>query len=354
MELLNDHYFLQNALELAKLHKGSCSPNPSVGAVIVENNKIVASGYHLGPGTSHAEIVALSKLFNKANDTTIYVTLEPCNHWGMTPPCTNALINAGIKRVVYGYRDPNPIVNGQGDSALKAAGIVTDYKSIPEISAFYESYHHWHMTKKPFITGKIAISLDGKIAGKSGERIQITGESLGEFTHSCRKNSDAILTTINTIINDDPQMNARFNKEVIAKKIYILDSELKTPFNAKIFTTAKDITIFHSKKASKKKQELYKNTGVFCFEVNENADGLDLDQIIRQIGKDGIHDLWVEAGAKCFSSFLNKGLLQKAFVYIAPRILNEGINGFINGFDFRAHKIHWQQVGNDVLCEIRW
>ena len=354
MEDTQDQIYLHQALELAKIRRGFCAPNPSVGAVIVKGSKVIATGYHLGPGQPHAEVDALAKLKNKAKGTTVYVTLEPCCHFGRTPPCTDALIKAGVKRVVYGYRDPNPIVSGKGEAALSEAGILCEYFPLPEINSFYESYTHWHTSQKPFITAKIAMTLDGKIAGKDGERIQITGDALNDFTHFFRKNTDAILTTIKTILKDDPLMNARHQDETTSKKLYILDSQLTMPLNAKVFKSTESITIFHAKNAPPSQQEKLTKLGARCIPIDHAQDGLDLDQAVSAIGKDGIHDLWIESGGQCFTSFINKSLLQRAFIYIAPRWLGEGISAFSQPFDFRSEQIHWEQLGHDVLCEIHW
>ncbi len=344
-----DPIYLHQALKLAQIRRGFCSPNPSVGAVIVKNEKVIAEGYHLGPGSAHAEVDALEKLQNKAQGTTVYVTLEPCCHTGRTPPCTEALIQAGVKHVVYGFCDPNPIVSGKGEAALRAAGIACEHVVLPEIDHFYESYHHWHITKKPFITAKIAMSLDGKIAGKSGEHIQITGAKLQEFTHAKRKTSDAILTTAKTIIQDDPQLNVRHQNEIIAKPLYILDSQLSLPATASIFKTAKSITVFHASGTGKL-------AGVRYVSVAKNQHGLNLTQIINHIGQDGIHDLWVEAGGQCFSAFMREQLLQRAFMYFAPCWLGEGLTAFTQDFSLNIDscRLRWEQVGNDVLCDIRW
>ena len=298
----NDLIYLAQALNLAQIRRGFCSPNPSVGAVITLENKVIATGYHLACGSPHAEVDALKKLSMRAQGATIYVTLEPCSHWGRTPPCTDALIQAGIKRVVYSYNDPNPEVTGKGAFALQLKGIRCDYIPLPEITTFYASYHHWLETKTPFITAKIALTLDGKIAGKSGERIQITGKALQEFTHASRKTADAILTTIKTILYDDPQLNVRLSNETIAKPIYILDSELNFPCTATVLKTAKSLTLFHAHDANPMHQQQLIKQGIRCIAINKNEYGLDLKQAIQQIGQDGIHDLWVEAGGKCFAA----------------------------------------------------
>lgn len=349
-----DQFYLYQALELAKIQRGFCAPNPSVGAVIVLNNEVLATGYHLAAGCPHAEIEALKKLNFTAPNATIYVTLEPCCHFGKTPPCTDALIKAGIKRVVYGYRDPNPIVTGKGEAQLAAAGIECEHHPLPELDAFYESYRYWHQTKKPFITAKIALSLDGKMAGKDGEPIQITGKELQIFTHSCRKTSDAILTTSQTINADNPQLNVRDEKTIFRKPIYVLDSHLKILPTANIFTTSQSMTVFHAPTAPPDRQQALIKQGVRCVPVKLTDMGLDLNQIIEMIGNDGIHDLWIEAGGRCFTSFIEQNRVQRALLYLSPQVLREGMPAFTSKLDFRALEIYWKQFGQDVLCEIHW
>lgn len=350
----HDITYLLEALSLAKLRKGFCAPNPSVGAVIVRNGKILATGYHLGAGYAHAEVDALAKIDYQAQDATMYVTLEPCCHYGKTLPCTNALIKAGIKHVVYGFEDPYPLVAGKGNEILNNANIVCEHMPHPEINSFYQSYAHWLKTGLPFITAKIAVSLDGKIAGIEGKPIQITGKQLQELTHYYRKNADGILTTSKTIITDNPKLNARTQKEVIAKPVFILDSQLIIPKSSTIFTSAKSIILFHSKSASKIRLQELTDLGARCIVVNEHLGGLDLTQIITLIGQEGIHDLWVEAGRKCFSAFIENNLLQRALIYIAPRILGNQNMGLSAAWDFYDCQINWHQYGNDAVCDIRW
>jgi diaminohydroxyphosphoribosylaminopyrimidine deaminase/5-amino-6-(5-phosphoribosylamino)uracil reductase len=351
----HDANFLLKALELAQIRRGFCAPNPAVGAVIVRDQKIIATGYHDGPGSAHAEVDALNKLpADAVRSATIYVTLEPCCHFGRTPPCTDALIQAGIKRIVYGFRDPNPIVAGKGEQALKNAGIDIEHISLPEIDAFYQSYQHWHQTQKPFLTAKIALSIDGKIASKSGAPIAITGAELHEYTHTRRKQSDAILTTAKTIIADDPQMNVRLGSQTIAKHLYILDSTLALQPTAKIFTTAQSVTIFHAEDASSPQKDHIIKMGVHCIPIMKTPNGLALDQVITHLGNDGKHDVWIEAGGQCFSTFIAEKLLQRAFIYIAPLWIGEGLTAFADNFDLAATNVNWRQYGKDVLCDIHW
>lgn len=352
-----DQLFLLKALSFAEHGRGYCAPNPSVGAVIVnQDGDILATGYHHGAGKPHAEIDALQKIQHQAQGMTIYVTLEPCCHTGKTPPCTDALIQAGIKRVVYGYQDPNPIVFGKGAKLLVKQGIDCEHFPIPEINAFYESYHHWQTTKKPFVTAKIALSLDGKIAGKAGERVQITGEALQELTHFYRKSADAILTTIKTIQIDNPKLNARYQDAIIPKRLYVLDRELGFSPESMVSSTTQSITLFHSKQASVSRQNELQGLGLRCIAVDENQQGLDLCAIVDLIGTDGIHDLWVEAGGKCFSSFVKNNLLQRALVYVAPCWLGEGVSAFDKELSLCSNNAQtcWQQVGSDVMLEIRY
>jgi diaminohydroxyphosphoribosylaminopyrimidine deaminase/5-amino-6-(5-phosphoribosylamino)uracil reductase len=368
---MNDLLYLSQALELAKKRIGFCAPNPSVGALVVNSqDEIIARGYHFESGAPHAEVEAINNLndiqlakeatlkslndIHLAKGATLYVTLEPCCHWGKTPPCTDLIIKSGIKRVVYGYKDPNPIIAGKGALALEAAGIRCDYIAPENIQSFYAAYHHWMMTKRPFVTAKIAMTLNGKIAGPNGERKQITGIEAQEFTHDQRKKSDAILTTANTIISDNPQLNVRHSHEVIPKPIYILDSELKTPLSANIFTTSKSITLFHKKTVDPEKKQAFQAKGARCIEVDNTSKGLVLTQILDHIGAEGMHHLWIEAGGTLFAALLTEHLIQCAFIYVAPQWMS-GKSAFPDHFSFEPanHTIRWVSMGNDVLCKMR-
>lgn len=354
----NDNHFLKLALKQAKINQGFCFPNPSVGSIIVDVDKnIISVGYHLGLGFPHAEINALQKLGNNIpKNCTMYVTLEPCCHWGRTPPCVDAIIHAGIKRVVYALQDPNPLVSGNGVAILKNAGIICDYIPISSITEFYEAYIHWHTTKLPYVTAKIALSLNGAIAQESGKPAQITGSALKKFTHQSRMIYDAVLTSSETIIQDNPQLNVRLAKKKLAKPIYIVDSHLRLPLHAEIFKTAKSITIFHAKNANTIAKAKLINQGVKCAEIKHTAEGLCLKEVLRYIGKEGVHSLWVEAGGKLFTNLFENKLLQQAYIYISLRWLHHGKIAFPKGIslDDIAKQVLWRQFGNDVLCDIRF
>jgi diaminohydroxyphosphoribosylaminopyrimidine deaminase/5-amino-6-(5-phosphoribosylamino)uracil reductase len=348
--------FLQHALELAKIRRGFCSPNPSVGAVLVKNNKIIAEGYHFQAGHPHAEVEALKKIKN-AEGAVLYITLEPCCHFGKTPPCTDLIIQRKIKKVIFGMHDFNPQVAKKSLRILQSAGIECEYFPLSEINEFYNSYHFWWKYKRPFVTAKLAFSFDGKIAGENGKRINITGKTAQLFTHQQRKASDAILTTAKTILCDDPRLDVRLKKEKYKKPIYIVDSKLSIPLDAKVFSTAQSVTLFYSENRVSKKLTLLKNKKINLIPVKQNADGLDLKDILKKIGKDGVHDLWVEAGGELFSSLIQKKLLNRAFIYVAPKWLGEKAQSAFNNAKniFKnAKNIEWQPLGDDAVCQLNF
>jgi len=348
--------YLKEALALAAIRRGFCAPNPAVGAVVVKNNQVLATGYHWAAGHPHAEVEALKSLNNQAQDATLYVTLEPCCHFGKTPPCTDLLIRSGIKRVVFGMRDPNPQVTNKSETILNKAGIETIYLALPEITHFYRSYTFWWQTKRPYVTAKIALSLDGKIAGAHGRRVNLTGVVAKEFTHQQRKRSDAILTTAKTIICDDPLLNVRLPNETFKKPVYILDSRLSIPLTAKIFDHAERVVLLHDK-ASQIEVNKFSAKNVQYVAVDRQDDGLHLLQILHLIGKDGVHDLWLEAGGYCFESFVRAKLLQRALIYVAPKWLGETAQTAFsthNNIFQTVQQITWQSLGDDSLCELIW
>ncbi len=350
--------FLDQALQLAQQRRGFCAPNPAVGAVLVKNNQIIATSTHWAAGHPHAEQVLLEQVGAAVRDTTLYVTLEPCCHWGKTPPCTDLLIAAGIKEVYFAATDPNPAVAGKGALALRNAGIICESIDHSAINAFYQSYYFWRQHQRPYVTAKLAMSLDGKIAGNQGQPIAITGKELQKFTHSCRQNADAILTTAKTIIQDDPSLNIRFNDQVIGKPLYILDSELRLPLTAKIWRTATAITLFHGPNVMPQRLNALKAQGARCIAVAKTDNGLALANVLDKIGADGIHDLWVEAGGRCFQALCEEKLVQQGLIYIAPRWLGaDAQSAFSNKIEVllqSATSIQWQNCGQDVISKISW
>lgn len=352
--------FLKKALELAKTRKGFCAPNPSVGAIIAEGNRILASGCHFAPGHPHAEIDALQQLStHDAKTLDLYVTLEPCCHYGKTPPCTEAILKSGIRRVFYGILDPDKRVSGKGISQLERAGIRCEQLDLPEIHDFYQSYIHWQTCQKPFVTAKLAISVDKKIAGLEGKPLKISGPVADTFTHQQRKQADALFTTARTIHRDNPKLNVRLPEETLQKSIYILDRTLSIPLNAQIFSTAASVTLFHDAYVCENKVARYQEKGAMCVAVPDtrHSEQLPWNFIFTEVGKRGVHDLWVEAGARCFHSLVTEQSLQQAYLYYSPKLIGEeGTPAFPEAFNLflGAKKIEYRMLGTDRMCRVQY
>lgn len=351
----NECKFLLRCVELASTRLGFCAPNPAVGCVIVKNNKIISEGFHFGCGHPHAEVDALNKLNDDVQDATLYVSLEPCCHYGRTPPCTERIKKSGVKKVIFGLKDPNLIVAGKGQAELISAGIECESLALPEINNFYRSYSYWTKTKMPFVTAKLAMSADHKIALANKMPVKISGKECDQLTHQYRKRVDAILTTAETICYDDPQLNARLNDSEIPKNIYILDTHCRLPLNSKIFHAAKSITVFHSKNVDLPSITRLENKGVSCISVTEDNLGLDLKKCIEKIGADGVHHLWVEAGSKSFNAFLKNSLLNQIILYVSSKRLGDDAlpaNTDIDTLLKNSNNFSKSTLGNDEVYVI--
>lgn len=352
---MNDKpYYLKQALIEAQKRKGFCAPNPAVGAVVVHNDQMISHGTHWAPGFAHAEVNALESLSNEITEkATLFVTLEPCCHHGRTPPCTELIIRRGIKTVYFSQLDPNPKVAGQGQKILQAAGVTCEHLPLSEISEFYRSYCYWHQYQRPWVNAKLAQSADDKIAEPDGKPVAITGEKAQQYTHQWRKQCDAILTTANTILHDNPRLNVRLEKKAITKPIYVLDSQLRTTLNSQIFTTAKSLTFFYDSTLDPLKLVPFQSASVRCVPIEKNQQGLNLTQVLEQIGKDGVHELWVEAGAHCFSALITQGLVQRGILYRSTRVLGkQATPGLaLNKPPLSNWELKWFPIGED-FCAI--
>jgi len=338
MNTTHDTMYLQQALAAAECRRGFCAPNPAVGAVVVKNDQVIATGTHWGPGQPHAEVEALRQAGDAAQGATLYVTLEPCCHYGKTPPCTDLIIQSNIKRVVFGFCDPNSVA-ANGRDLLCRSGIECDLLSTPEITTFYRSYAYWLKHWRPWVTLKLAISADHKIAAEDGKPAIITGEACYQFTQKQRAHSDAILTTVRTILNDDPKMNARLLDKTIAKPIFILDSYLQLDHKATIFKTAKSITVYH-------RDDVPPRSDLNCVAMPYDNNGLQLAAVLLDIGRRGVHDLWVEVGAHAFRSFYLNKLINQMIFYRSEKILGESALSAFKGID-PLRSLEWQRLGED-------
>ncbi|MBA4600967.1 bifunctional diaminohydroxyphosphoribosylaminopyrimidine deaminase/5-amino-6-(5-phosphoribosylamino)uracil reductase RibD [Thermoactinomyces mirandus] len=315
--------WMRLALQLAEATQGQTSPNPMVGAVAVKNGQVIGTGAHLKSGTPHAEIHALNMAGENARGCTLYVTLEPCNHFGRTPPCTHRIIEAGVKRVVIGSADPDEKVSGQGIEHLRQAGVeVMTGVLKEECLRLNEAYFHHRKTKKPFVTLKMAMTLDGMIATHTGDSRWVTGKESRAHVHELRKRSDAILVGVGTVLADDPQLTARIEGEMLRQPVRIvLDSKLQTPLHAQIVRTDVAPTwIFTTPACDRKKKEQLTAKGVRVI-MTRSHNQVDLDEMLAYLGKQGILSLIVEGGTRINASFLRGNHVQKVMAYIAPKLL---------------------------------
>ena len=369
---MSDVQFMRLALRLAKRGYGATSPNPLVGAVLVKGGKIIGHGWHRRAGLPHAEIEALldaqKNNFNPLG-ATLYVTLEPCCTHGRTPPCTDAIISAGIRRVVIGAIDPNPHHASKGFIILQRAGIDVVHGILAkECATINEAFNHWIVERTPFVTVKAAMTLDGKIATANGESKWITGEKARAHGMKLRQGSDAILVGINTILADNPSLTARKQmtegRWQIEKPIrrIVLDSMARTPLNA---TVARDefaalTTIIVSKDAPKKRvAALMQQVNVIV--VPPANSKLNLRWLLKKLGAENVTSLLVEGGGEVNASFLLGGLAQRVAFFYAPKILGgrdarkgvagEGVKDLSQVIQLRD--VDWRKLGGDLLLTAR-
>jgi diaminohydroxyphosphoribosylaminopyrimidine deaminase / 5-amino-6-(5-phosphoribosylamino)uracil reductase len=321
--MTNDHYFMKLALDLAASAKGKTNPNPLVGAVIVKDGMIVGSGLHRKAGEPHAEVHAFRMAGEHAKGATLYVTLEPCSHFGKTPPCANLVKDSGISRVVIAMRDPNPLVAGRGIKLIEEAGIEVEVGILEaEAAKLNERFIHNMVHHTPFVLSKVAMTLDGKIAAYNGHSKWVTGEQSRQKVHYLRNETDAILVGIGTVLADDPMLTTRIPEGGKNPVRIILDSKLRTPIDAKITDCSEAKTwVFTDEGADPEKTNALLQKGVEVFPTPKGEDGLDLSFILKTLFEKGITDVLVEGGSEVNGAFLRAGLINKFLIYLAPKIL---------------------------------
>jgi diaminohydroxyphosphoribosylaminopyrimidine deaminase/5-amino-6-(5-phosphoribosylamino)uracil reductase len=345
--------FLLAALEQARLGLGHCAPNPSVGAVAVQNGKIIAQAFHKGAGTPHAEQLLLAHLPPQMLGVSVYITLEPCNHWGKTPPCVDALIAYGVEQVFFAYYDPNPVVaRNNSTQQLRQHGIEVTYFPLPEIDLFYNNYTLWVHTGMPFVTAKIAQTLDGKIGMAQGKRLILSNELCAQFTHEMRLVNDVILTTAKTIHADNPKLNVRLNGVTQAKPVAIIDTHLTLKETSLIFSTAACCHIYYSDQLNP--TNLIPNCSYYAMPMKNGL--MDLNAVMRHLGGLGYHSVWVEAGGALFSSLHQERLVDRTFIYLVPTCLGEFAISAYQGNDIFNLKYHvsWQAMGDNMIACLNW
>jgi diaminohydroxyphosphoribosylaminopyrimidine deaminase/5-amino-6-(5-phosphoribosylamino)uracil reductase len=357
-----DTKFMRRALRLAQKGYGTTSPNPMVGAVLVKAGKVIGRGWHRRAGLPHAEVEALrdaEKRGHSARGATLYVTLEPCCTHGRTPPCTEAIKAAGLKRVVIGATDPNPNHAGKGFGILQRAGIQVVAGVLAEdCSRLNEGFNHWIVNRTPYVTVKAAMTLDGKIATASGESKWITGDPARNYGMKLRQGSDAILVGVNTILADDPSLTGRGPKVEPRLRRIILDSQARTPPSAKVVNDEFAVltTIVVSQHAPKSRRAaLAKQVKVMV--VPGKNGKIDLRWLLRKLGADQVTNLLVEGGGEVNASFLLGGLAQRVAFFYAPKILGgrdsrkgvagEGAKRLSEVIQLR--EVAWRKLGADLL-----
>ncbi|MBI3949504.1 MAG: bifunctional diaminohydroxyphosphoribosylaminopyrimidine deaminase/5-amino-6-(5-phosphoribosylamino)uracil reductase RibD [Acidobacteria bacterium] len=353
--------FMRRALQLAERARGRTSPNPMVGAVLVREGRIVGEGIHPQAGEPHAEIFALRQAGEAARGATLYVNLEPCCHFGRTPPCTQALIAAGIAEVHMAMLDPNPLVAGQGRESLEAAGIRTVVGECEaEAQCLNEVFVHWITTGRPFVIAKFAMSLDGKIATRRGDSRWITGPAARQHVHELRDQVDAILVGANTVIADDPQLTTRLDKEDVRHPLrIILDSRGRTPLTAQVFdSTLPGHTLVATTPAMPaRRRQVLEKRGIEVLVLSAEDGRVSLSALLTVLGRREIASLLVEGGGTVLGAFFAQGLVNKVCAFIAPLIIGGchamtpvggiGVDRLADAL--RLERVELQQLGTDVL-----
>jgi diaminohydroxyphosphoribosylaminopyrimidine deaminase/5-amino-6-(5-phosphoribosylamino)uracil reductase len=353
---VNDSEYMHLAIELAKKTTGQTTPNPVVGSVVVKDGKILGIGVHIEAGGPHAEVHALNMAGEAAVGATIYVTLEPCSHFGKTPPCADLIIERGIKRVVIASTDPNPQVAGQGIKRLQHAGIEVEVGLLKsEAVEINKVFFHFIQRKRPFVTLKTATSLDGKIATANGESKWITSEQAREDVHYYRHRHDAILVGVNTVMKDNPSLTTRLQFGGKNPIRIIMDTHLRTPPDAMLVNDGLAQTwIITGKGIDESKKQQFKSNHVSIFSID--AEKIEIERLLELLGEHGITSLFVEGGAEINGSFLKSRQINEIITYIAPKLIGgrlsptafagDGIQRMDDAQNFKIKSV--ERIGPDI------
>ncbi len=357
---MTDIKYMQRAINLAERGRGWTSPNPLVGCVIVKNGKIVAEGYHEKIGGWHAERNAILNSDADITGATAYVTLEPCCHHGRTPPCSNLLIERGIKKVFIGSRDPNPLVSGKGAKQLRTAGVevVEDFMR-EECDKLNPIFFHYIQTKRPYVLLKYAMTADGKIATSTGESKWITGETARAKVQETRHQYSAIMVGVETVLADNPMLNSRMPNARQPVRV-VCDSQLRTPLDCQLVQTANEYrTVIATVCEDLQKIEQYRPLGVGVLVCKAKNKRVDLKDLLQKLGEMQIDSLLIEGGSNLNFSALESGVVNRVHCYIAPKLVGgkqaktpiggEGIGDLSQAVKLKL--ISMEMVGEDILID---
>ncbi|TYP57801.1 bifunctional diaminohydroxyphosphoribosylaminopyrimidine deaminase/5-amino-6-(5-phosphoribosylamino)uracil reductase RibD [Thermosediminibacter litoriperuensis] len=356
-----DVFFMRRALDLAKKGRGTTSPNPMVGAVLVRDGEIVGEGYHRKAGEPHAEVEALAQAGERARGAELYVNLEPCCHYGRTPPCAEAIIRAGVKRVVAAMADPNPLVAGKGIKRLKEAGVEVVVGVLEEEARkLNEVFIKYIITGRPFVAAKIAQSLDGKIALASGESRWITGEPARVKAHEFRSWYDAVMAGVGTVLADDPLLTCRLPGKRKSPVRIVVDSGARMPPDARMLKCEGGrVILATTERADSERVSALMERGVEVIKVPAAEGRVDLSRLMGILGGMGITSVLVEGGATLTASLIKKNLVDKLLVFVAPVVIGgEGIDSVSKLYIGRLSqaprfKFHSAEaIGGDLLLEV--
>ncbi|HJB06611.1 MAG TPA: bifunctional diaminohydroxyphosphoribosylaminopyrimidine deaminase/5-amino-6-(5-phosphoribosylamino)uracil reductase RibD [Candidatus Enterocloster faecavium] len=357
---MNDCDYMARALQLAKKGMGWTAPNPMVGAVIVKNGQIIGEGWHQRYGQLHAERNALNACREDPKGATLYVTLEPCCHYGKQPPCVDAVRQAGISRVVVGSEDPNPLVSGKGIKCLRSHGIeVTEGVLKEECDRLNEVFFYYIRTKRPFVVMKYAMTMDGKTAAFTGASKWITGKEARAHVHEQRHQFSAIMVGVGTVLADDPMLNCRLPGGKNPVRI-ICDTHLRTPPQSQVIRTAREIpTILATCCLKPERQQIYRKSGCRILCLREKAGHVDLTELMEKLGQEQIDSILLEGGGTLNWAALESGIVRRVSAYIAPKLFGGtaahtpvgGTGVSLPDEAFRLGNSRIQRLGEDFLIE---
>jgi diaminohydroxyphosphoribosylaminopyrimidine deaminase / 5-amino-6-(5-phosphoribosylamino)uracil reductase len=358
---VSDEAYIERAISLAERGRGLVSPNPMVGAVVVSEGRVVGEGWHEGPGTAHAEIRALDQAGDLARGAILYASLEPCDHFGRTGPCTDAIVAAGIGRVVSAMRDPNPIVDGRGFAKLQAQGIEVEFGPLAEEAARQNEAFVKHVrTGLPFVTWKMAASLDGKVAARDGSSRWITGEAARADVHRLRASSDAIVVGAGTAIADDPALTVRMPGYRGRAPVRILvDARGRVPATGDLFDDEAPTLVATTELAPKERREEWSTAGAEIVVYEPEGEGVPLAELFADLGKRDIQAVLLEGGPTLAWAAVEDGVIDKVVVYLAPRLVGgtdaptvlggRGFAPIANAVRLRVRS--FDRVGDDLRVE---
>lgn len=357
---MTDQEYMKRALALAERGHGWTSPNPMVGALIVRDERILAEGWHARYGDLHAERAALAKATEDVRGATLYVTLEPCCHYGKQPPCTDAIIERGIARVVVGSPDPNPLVAGKGVQVLREHGIaVTENVLREECDALNAVFLHYIREKQPYVVLKAAMTLDGKIATHTGASRWVTGEAARRHGHTLRHRYSAIMVGVGTVLADDPLLTCRIENGRDPLRI-VCDTCLRTSLDAQLVRTAKDApTLIATCEKNAARIAPYEAAGCRVWQMPQRDGHVDLAALMQRLGADGVDSVLIEGGGTLAWAALEAGLVQKVYSYLAPKLFGgrdaktpvEGEGVEVPADAALLHVSGIQRLGEDILIE---